>query len=231
MPSSNLVAFILGAGTNVGAALAAKLHENGYRVALGSRNPKVAETGNEAYFEVKVYVQNRQSIESAFDIVVEKLGPVSVVIYNGTFLAASVHIPENNIDFLSLTDEDYQESAAIGLGMFTAARKALSSFRQPVHRDHPKSFIITGNILPFDQYAPPNFYALGVQKTLQARFAATAAKAYEAENIQFYYATLVSETGGIPALSIFVKSGPAHAKVYWDLINNEKQEDWNHQYA
>lgn len=84
-PTSKLVAFILGAGSNVGLSLAAKLKENGYRVALGSRNPQ-PETGDAAYLNVQVDVTKRESIESAFDTVVEKLGPVNVVIYNGKFL-------------------------------------------------------------------------------------------------------------------------------------------------
>ncbi|KDR74017.1 hypothetical protein GALMADRAFT_124208 [Galerina marginata CBS 339.88] len=226
MSSSKLVAFILGAGTNIGTGLAAKLRENGYRVALGSRNPK-PDADHEAYLNVKVDVQKRESIESAFDTVVSKLGPVNVVIYN----AASLHLPPNDADFLSLTREAFEESAAIAFGVLTAAQKALVSFRQDVHRNDPKAFIVTGNVLPFDQYSPPKFYTLGAQKALESRLVATAAKAYEPENIQFYFATMVSESGGIPPMDVFRKSGETHAKVYWDLINNKKQEDWNHQFT
>ena len=82
MSSTKLVAFILGAGTNIGSAVAAQLREKGYRVALGSRNPKPT-TDDETYFNVKVDVQKRESIEEAFDTVVQKLGPINVVIYNG----------------------------------------------------------------------------------------------------------------------------------------------------
>jgi len=224
--NSKLVAFIIGAGTNVGGAVAAKLKENGYRVALGSRNPKT-DAEDLAYFNVKVDVQKRESIESAFDTVVEKLGPVNVVIFN----AASVHFPPNDADILSLSAAAYEESVSIGLGAFTAAQKAVSSFRDVVHRDHHKAFIVTGNALPFDQYSPPKYFTLGVQKALETRLVATAAKSYESENFQFYVGTLVSKEGGIPAPDIFRSSGPAHAKVYWDLINNPKQADWNHQFT
>ena len=82
MSSTKLVAFILGAGTHVGSAVAAQLRGKGYRVALGSRNPKPT-SDDDAYFNVKVDVQKRESIEEAFDTVVQKLGPVNVVIYNG----------------------------------------------------------------------------------------------------------------------------------------------------
>jgi NAD(P)-dependent dehydrogenase (short-subunit alcohol dehydrogenase family) len=85
MSSTNLVAFILGAGTHIGAAVAGQLREKGYRVALGSRNPKPT-SDSDAYFNVKVDVQRRESIEEAFDTVVQKLGPINVVIYNGMSL-------------------------------------------------------------------------------------------------------------------------------------------------
>ena len=79
--TSRLVAFVLGAGSNVGSSVAAKLKENGYRVALGSRSAKNEE--DQGYLNVKVDVTRRESIESAFDVVAEKLGPVNVVVYNG----------------------------------------------------------------------------------------------------------------------------------------------------
>jgi len=224
--NSRLVAFVLGAGSNVGTSVAAKLKENGYLVALGSRNPQ-PNSGDPAYLNVQVDIAKRESIESAFDTVVEKLGPVNVVIYN----AASLHFPEKEGDILSLPTSSYEESASLGIGAFTAAQKALASFRNDVHRDHPKSFIATGNLLPFNQYSPPKWFTLGIQKVLEARFIATASKAYETENFQFYYATLVLEAGGVPDLSVFKTSGPTHAKVYWELINNKKQAGWDHRFT
>jgi len=93
MSSTKLVAFILGAGTHIGSAVAAQLRDNGYRVALGSRNPKSTDDeDNDAYFAVKVDVQSRESIEEAFDTVVHRLGPVNVVIYNGMFLSFFVEL-------------------------------------------------------------------------------------------------------------------------------------------
>jgi NAD(P)-dependent dehydrogenase (short-subunit alcohol dehydrogenase family) len=85
MSSTKFVAFILGAGTHISSAVAAQLREKGYRVALGSRNPKPA-SDDDAYFNVKVDVQKRESIEEAFDTVVQKLGPENVVVYNGVSL-------------------------------------------------------------------------------------------------------------------------------------------------
>ncbi|KAH9479727.1 Diacetyl reductase [(S)-acetoin forming] [Psilocybe cubensis] len=223
---SKLVAFILGAGTHVGAAVAAKLHKNGYQVALGSRNPK-QEGSDGTYFNVKLDVQSRESIESAFDTVVKNLGPVNVVVYN----AASRVGPTDPNEFLSVPIEAYQDAASIGVGGFIAAHKALASFRSEVHKENPKVFIVTGNLLPFEQYNPPGFFTLGAQKALLSRFVATASQSYQNENIQFYYATQSSETGTHPGPENFAKGAQAHADVYWKLINNKKQGDWNHQFT
>jgi len=51
------------------------MKENGYKVALGSRDPKA----EEGYFSVKLDVQEKESVLSAFNT----LGPVNVVIFNG----------------------------------------------------------------------------------------------------------------------------------------------------
>ena len=48
---------------------------------------------------------------------------------------------------------------------------------------------------------------------------------------RFYFATLVSKEGGIPGPAVFDSSAATHAQVYWNLINNVKQEDWDHRYG
>ncbi len=79
---SSLVAFIIGAGSHIGAAVAAKLHDQGYKVALGNRHP--AEYENKAgYLHVQVDASSRESIEAAFATVTETLGAVNVVVFNG----------------------------------------------------------------------------------------------------------------------------------------------------
>ena len=62
MSSTKFVAFIRGAGTHIGPAAAAQPRENGYRVALGSRNPKPT-SDDDTYFTVKVDVKCWESIE------------------------------------------------------------------------------------------------------------------------------------------------------------------------
>lgn len=92
--------------------------------------------------------------------------------------------PTDPNDFLSIPIKAYQDSASIGVGGFIAAQKALASFRSDGHKENPKSFIVTGNLLPFEQYNPPGWYTLGAQKALLTRFVATASQSYQNENIQ-----------------------------------------------
>jgi hypothetical protein len=86
---------------------------------------------------------------------------VKVVIFNGMSLfllvklecrayaiyisATSVTPPPN--DLLTIPVDAYYDAAFVGLGGFTAAQKALSSFRDEIHPEQPKTFIVTGNIL------------------------------------------------------------------------------------
>lgn len=81
MTSDNLVAFIIGSGPNVGSAVAAKLKKEGYKVAVGSRNPAAADEG---YLPVTVDIEDKESMLSALDNVNKTLGPVNVIIVNGT---------------------------------------------------------------------------------------------------------------------------------------------------
>ncbi len=76
------MAFIIGAGANVGIGVADTLKENGYKVAIGNRNAKLKATDDD-YFPVQVDAANKESIFSAFDTVTKALGPVNVVIFNG----------------------------------------------------------------------------------------------------------------------------------------------------
>ena len=74
------VAFILGAGGHIGLAVANKLKQEGYKVAVGSRKP----LQEEGLIPVTVDVSNTDSIAKAFAQVKEKLGAApNVVIFNG----------------------------------------------------------------------------------------------------------------------------------------------------
>ena len=179
MSSTKFVAFILG---HIGFAVAAQLRENDYRVALGSRNPKPT-SDNDAYLNVKVDVQKRESIEEAFDTVVHQLGPVNVVIYNGI----SVFLLDKKYVWLTLpvscfchctrhpTTSQLQSTHTMMLPQLAWVTVYSLRLRKPSPvsgtrsiraSQYPKAFIVTGNILPFGQYSPPGYHTLGLQKGL-----------------------------------------------------------------
>jgi len=143
-------------------------------------------------------------------------------------VAATLVYPPKENDILSLSVDDVSKAAGVAINIFAAAQAALSSFRNPVHRNHPKAFIVTGNVFPFDHDIPTAYWTVGVQKTLIARVIGNASKDYAESGIKFYFPSLVSKEGRIPDyLEEFSKSGSVHAKVYWDLINNPETQDWD----
>ena len=84
---SKLVAFIIGAGPNVGQSVGRTLAQNGYQVAAGSRSAKPNEDG---FLPVALDVAKPESIERAFQTVTKELGPPNVVIFNGKFHSSSM---------------------------------------------------------------------------------------------------------------------------------------------
>lgn len=145
------------------------------------------------------------------------------------YVAATLAFPPKENDILSLTVEEVYRQTAVGINVIAAAQAAVAHFRDPIHKNHPKAFIVTGNPLPFSQAAPAQYFTLGLQKTIAARLIANATDAYyPADGIKFYFASLFSKEGGYISEEEFLKSGPTHAKVYWGLINDEKQGHWDY---
>lgn len=197
MPS--LTALILGAGSNVGQSLATLLKQKGYAVALGSRNPDFDHVKKEGFFPVRIDVSKPESIKDAFATVNAELGPPNVVVYNGNssillnrpglifihkLTAAVFKAPPDPTDPLSLPLEDFTEAVFTGLGVFVAAQQALPGFRSETHKDSTKTFIVTGNILPFVPPTSPLFLGLDTQKYIQARLVDLFSRVYPKEDIR-----------------------------------------------
>jgi len=100
--------------------------------------------------------------------------------------------PPRENDILSLSVEDLSTATNLGINAFAAAQAALPGFRDPIHKSHPKTFIATGNVLPFLDVVPASYWALGVQKAIISRLIANASQAYGAEGFQFYFASMIS---------------------------------------
>ncbi|KAJ7131182.1 hypothetical protein C8R44DRAFT_731443 [Mycena epipterygia] len=225
---SPLTAFIIGAGANVGQHTAAALKARGFQVALGSRKPVFDQVKSEGYFPVAVDAQNPESIKSAFAKINKELGVPSVVIYNPGLFEA----PPVANDPLSLSLESFTAQTALGLSVFTAAQEALRGFRSEIHKGALKTFIVTGNPLPWIPAESSAMSGLNIQKIIMWRLTELFANAYSKEQIRFYFASLVSLTGGIVSpISDFFTSGPQHAKVYLDLITRSDQTDWDYRFT
>lgn len=101
------VALIIGAGPNIGAAVAKAFEAKGYKIALAARklDDGMKENGN---LHIKVDLSEPEKVPSIFEKVKEKLGIPSVVVYNGKhsitlavysypgacpFYASTTHLP------------------------------------------------------------------------------------------------------------------------------------------
>ncbi|KAJ7288530.1 hypothetical protein C8J57DRAFT_1494822 [Mycena rebaudengoi] len=223
---SSPVAFIIGAGVNVGQYTAAALKAKGYKVALGSRKPD--QTKNDGFFRVAVEAQHPESIQAAFAKVNAELGVPSVVICNGY----KAEEPADVEDPLTLSVESITAQTAVGLGVFVAAQEYVRGARAGLPQGTPKTFIATGNPLPWAEVAERKWLGLSVQKLVQWRLIEQFAASYSKENFRFYFATLVGETGGvIEPLSDFWTSGPQHAKVFTNLVTRKDQADWDYRFT
>ena len=94
-------------------------------------------------------------------------------------LAASFLLLPTPKDPLSLPLESFQSSTAVGLGRLAAAQQTITGFRSGlVHKDSPKAFIVTGNLLPFTS-ALPSYTSLDIQKVVLAGLVGAFAAAYK----------------------------------------------------
>ncbi|KAF7344964.1 hypothetical protein MVEN_01659100 [Mycena venus] len=245
-----LIAFIIGAGQNVGEHTAAALKAKGYQVAVGSRKPDIEQRKKEGYFPVVIDATNPDSVKTAFAQVNKELGPPNVVIFNASHWVSAA-VPE---DPLTLSLEGLKEQMDVTLAAYAAAQEALQGFRSETHKDGLKTFIITGNPLPWvPADTLPLYFGVYIQKTILWRFTEFFANAYAKEQARFYFVTLVGKAGGvIDDLSHWPTSGPQHAQVqysyvfhwdhavndllpslqvYLDLITREDQTDWDYRFT
>lgn len=80
--SASKVLLILGAGGNVGASVAKLFGQNGYKVAMVARRLKDS-VNDDGQLEIQADLAHAESVESAFDKVIDKFGIPNVVVYNG----------------------------------------------------------------------------------------------------------------------------------------------------
>jgi NAD(P)-dependent dehydrogenase (short-subunit alcohol dehydrogenase family) len=82
MPSPSQVILILGAGPNIGQAVARTFASKGYKVALAARSLDEADS-TDNQLNIKVDFANSDDVVNAFEKVKKVFGIPSVVVYNG----------------------------------------------------------------------------------------------------------------------------------------------------
>jgi NAD(P)-dependent dehydrogenase (short-subunit alcohol dehydrogenase family) len=91
MAAKSPIALILGAGPNVGQAVARKFASNGYKVALAARSVKEAESSDDQ-LNITTDLSKTEDVVSAFDKVKKTFGIPSVVVYNDRSQPATLSI-------------------------------------------------------------------------------------------------------------------------------------------
>ncbi len=113
------VALVTGAGRGIGAAIARRLASLGAAVAAGDLDAP----DHPGIVGVEMDVTSESSVENAFGIVEERLGPVEVLILNAGIFRIE--------PFEETTLDSWSDSIAVNLtGAFLCARRALPRMRQ-----------------------------------------------------------------------------------------------------
>ena len=215
-------ALILGGGSRVGYAVANGLAANGYNVAIGRRS-SITEGLTAGIKTLKLDLASTASITAAFEETQKCFGAVpNVVIYNGGNLKKAA--PRD--DIFAVDVETLREDAELNIfGVYTALQLATKAWSTlPNDPAQPKTFILTGNILPFEPI--PFLLSLGIGKAAGAHMieSATLTEAFQKKGWRFYFATGTTKDGGPVYTGL---DGPAHAKAYQELIDQKEQGPWD----
>ena len=82
MADTNKVLLILGAGPNLGRAIASKFAANGYKIALAARSLSNGPS-EDGSLQIKADFSNPSVVREVFAKTIDTLGHPSVVVYNG----------------------------------------------------------------------------------------------------------------------------------------------------
>ncbi|KAL1893611.1 hypothetical protein Sste5346_006442 [Sporothrix stenoceras] len=206
------VALILGAGANVGQAVARAFAAKGYKIALVARSlPK--ETSSPAdYLHIRGDLADPSSVAGIFAQVKKELGLPNVVVYNaaaGRPAADPFAMPLN--DFVSTLHINTTS-------VYAAAKEAVAAFSET---STPGVFIFTGNITntkPIPVMAP-----MSAGKSATAALIQSAVESAKFPGARFYYAD-ERKADGSPAYGAI--DGEAHAELYTSLARSSTQGPW-----
>ncbi|KAK9489601.1 hypothetical protein V1508DRAFT_427551 [Lipomyces doorenjongii] len=212
------IAFILGAGPNIGQHVAKKFAANGYKVAVCSRS---GVTTSDDYLGIKADFTDPLTVTSAFKQVRESWGDPSVVVYN----AAALHFAPAN-DAFSIPATVFQEDINVNVSsLYTAIQETVKGWKNL--KSSSKTFIVTGNVLNVAG-AMPAMLTLGLGKAAAAHLIDGAVKSYGSQGYKFYYADERNPSGAPVGSSPDAK---AHSEVYFQLAEDPEQRPWDYTFV
>ncbi|KAH6867338.1 hypothetical protein B0T10DRAFT_534275 [Thelonectria olida] len=156
MAAKSPVVLILGAGPNIGQAVARTFASKGYKVGLAARSVKEADS-TDKQLNIPSDFSKTDDVVNAFAKVKEVFGIPSVVVYN---VSAVSFTPADDPFALSLADLSRDTTINI-YSSFVAAQQAVSGFAQ-LPASAARTFIYTGNVLNVSIL--PRFLSQGIGK-------------------------------------------------------------------
>ncbi|KAB5576194.1 putative short chain type dehydrogenase [Coniochaeta sp. 2T2.1] len=214
MAGKSPVVLILGAGPNIGQAVARTFASKGYKVGLAARSLKEADSTHNQ-LNIPSDLAKTEDVGSAFAKVKEVFGIPSVVVYNASAVSFA---PADDPFAISLADLNHDTTINI-YSAFVAAQQAVSGFAQ-LPASAARAFIYTGNMLNVSIL--PGFLSQGIGKSGAAHMIWAAADAFKDRGYKFYYAD-ERKPDGSPKYRV---DGEAHANLYWELAHGKPQGPW-----
>ncbi|KAF2149519.1 NAD(P)-binding protein [Myriangium duriaei CBS 260.36] len=213
---SKPIAFIIGAGKNIGASTDRLLRSKGYRVAQAARSLDVNDASEDS-LRLKVDLASADSIKHAFEEIRSKWGEPNVVIYNG----AALHFAKPEV--FSVSVDDFVSDLTVNtVSVYAAAAEAVKGFKK-LPDTLPKVFTVTGNMLNEAPLGDGSFVTLGAGKSATAHILATATVGYKSAGYRFYYVDQRTVEGG-PVLNGV--DGEGHAQMFESLIDGKEDLPW-----
>ncbi|KAF2098720.1 NAD(P)-binding protein [Rhizodiscina lignyota] len=214
MPGTSPVILILGAGPNIGQAVARTFASRGYKVALAARSLDEADS-TDNQLNITSDFANSDDVVNAFKRVNKVFGIPSVVVYN---VSASTLTPPQ--DPFALPLAAFNRDVTINItSAFVAAQQAAFGFAQ-LPASASRTFIYTGNIL--NVAILPSFLDQGVGKSAGAHMIWAASAAYKDRGFKFYYGDERRADG----TAKYRVDGEAHAELYWKLAEEKTHGPW-----
>ena len=178
--AANPVVLILGAGPRIGASVAERFANNGYKVAIASRSGSGTKTAK-GFLSLKADFTNPDSIPALFDAVkTEFHTSPSVVVYNA---AALTNPPDKDSIFSISTESVVLDLSVNTISPYVAAQQAVSGW-ETLSKETKKTFIYTGNILNVSIVPMPLMLDLGMGKSASAFWVGVADATYSAKGLR-----------------------------------------------